>query len=58
MVDLVNDFLVNQFFEGFEIQHHSGFRVHFPFDGNLQNIIMSMPIGIVAQPKGGRVFLI
>ena len=48
MVDLVNDFLVDQFFEGLEIQHHSGFRVHFPFYGDLQNIIVPMPVEVVA----------
>ena len=48
MVDLVDDFFVDQFFKRFEIQYHSGFRVHFPSNSNLQNVIVSVPVWVIA----------
>src|SRR2546429_6189400 len=51
MVHAPHDFLFENLFQFFQIQHHAGDGIGLALDGYLQRVIMTMAMGIVALTK-------
>src|SRR5438270_9109408 len=57
MVHALHDFLFENLFQFFQIQHHAGDWIGLALDGYLQRVIMAMAMGIVALTKNTAVLL-
>src|SRR5438309_4972273 len=57
MVHALHDFLFENLFQFFQIQHHAGDWIGLALDSHLQRVIMTMAMGIVALTKNTAVFL-
>src|SRR5437667_8395309 len=57
MVHAPHDFLFENLFQFFQIQHHAGDGIGLALDGYLQRVIMTMAMGIVALTKNTAVLL-
>ena len=55
MVHCVQDFAVEDFLQLFEIDNKAGAGIDFPFYGDLEGVIVTMSVGIVALAEDALV---